>query len=127
MNILLGLLSFVVNNAEILIGIVMIFLIDYLNKDVKSERGRFFIAGFACVVASLFINFNEILYGSPEQVLTSATLIFAESQAVFKLYFKDSWARWKAMSLYSDVDKKAVESTTGASTNSASEVIPVTE
>lgn len=95
MNLLLGLWSFILLNRAELVGIPMVMLVDYLNKDVKSERVRFFTAALACFFAACFLDYKEIMYGSPEQALSSWILIFTESQATFKLYFKDSaFRKW---------------------------------
>lgn len=95
MDILLGLGTFLIQNAESFVGVVLVVLIDYLNKDVRTELERFLVTVIACLFTAAIIHHDELLYGSPEQVLQTATLIFAESQVVFKLYFKRSWLRWQ--------------------------------
>lgn len=128
LNVIYGLGEFIVKNAPVLIGIPMVMLVDFLNKDVKSEKGRFFIAGTACLFAGMLLHASDVLYGSPAEVLQTATIIFAESQIVFKFYFKDSWIRWQLQRAYKPEARVLGEKdNTEAKAEMDSEVIPVVE
>lgn len=90
MDIILGIGLFIVNNAQELVGIALPLVVEFLNRDVHKEGERFVVTVVTCVVAAIALKWQELTYGSPEAVLTSASVIFLQSQAVFKLYFKDS-------------------------------------
>lgn len=100
MELLLTIGSLIVANAPYLVGVIMPPLTDYLNKDVKSEKGRYFIAILAVIVAAIATEWNALTYGSPEEVLATAGIIFAESQTIYRFYFKDSQLRAGLKNLY---------------------------
>lgn len=127
MNLLFGLISFIMLHRSELIGVPLVILIDYLNKDVKSEYAKFFVSMFACFIAALFLKFDSLLYGSPTEALSSWTLIFSQTQIVFKLYFKNSGIRWLFQGLYTPSEKNPSEVTTTPSVKVDPEVIPVVE
>ena len=106
MNEILPILT---THAPNLIGFILPPVIEVLNKDIPSDKkiniglGRFsfpveekFLATLSiCLCAAAVLNIQKIAVGSPEEVITSFGLIFTESQAVYRLYFKDSWLREK--------------------------------
>lgn len=93
MDWILGFAMFFVNNATELVGVALPLLVEFLNKDVHKEGERFVVTVITCVAAAILLRWNELTYGSPEAVLASAGVIFLQSQAVFKLYFKESSLR----------------------------------
>lgn len=78
--------------ATQLVGFLLPPIIQILNKDIpeKNQKQRFLATLATCLVTALVLNFNKLQLDTLDQVLTSFTLIFAESQAVYKLYFKQS-------------------------------------
>ncbi len=90
----LGILS---AQAPNFVGILLPPIIQVINKDIPQEREkeRFWASVVICFAVAILLKWNDLLYGSPESVLTSAGIIFAESQIVFKTYFKDSWLQDK--------------------------------
>ena len=86
---------YLVANASYLVGFVMPPLVEILNKDVKSSRERFAVSVGSCVLAAILLHWHELVFGSPQNLLASAGLIFTESQVVYKLYFENSWLRHK--------------------------------
>jgi hypothetical protein len=87
--------QFIVSHAPELVGVLMPPIIDILSKDVKKENERFIVTLLITFGAALLLKWDTLSYGNPDQLITSFGIIFAESQVVFKLYFKDSWAREK--------------------------------
>lgn len=96
--------NWIIANASMLIGVIMPPVVDYLNKDVRTDRERFLVSIFACFVAALLLHWQQI-YDNPGQLLATAGIIFTECQVVFKVYFKDAWLRWRLMELYTKEDK----------------------
>lgn len=106
MDILLALVRFFIDNAPELVGIVLPPVVDFINKDVPNEQEKFIVTVLVCLVAALFLKWNNITYGTPEAIFLTASIIFLESQAVFKLYFKNSYIREK---IKEKVEPKRVE------------------
>lgn len=94
-TILYGIWLFIVANAPMLSGFILPPFIDVINKEVTSEVQKFIIALFVCALVSLVVKWNSLAYGDPEAVLATTTLIFAQSQLVYRVYFKDSFIRAK--------------------------------
>ena len=89
--------DFILQNPEALFGLVLPVFIDIFNREVPKEREteRFLVTLFVCFVTAVFFNLNEILINSWAGALASFGIIFTESQAVYKLYFKESVLRSK--------------------------------
>lgn len=100
MELLFAIATQINANAPYLVGLVMPIVVDYLNKDIPNEKGRFFVTILAVTVAAIATEWNALTYGSFEQVLASGGIIFAESQAIYKLYFKDSALRPAIQNIY---------------------------
>jgi hypothetical protein len=71
----------------------MPFLVEVINRDIKNSNVRFGITVLLCVIIAALLHIPQLMMGSVEGLLSSMTLIFAESQVVFKLYFQDSTLR----------------------------------
>lgn len=67
---------------EYLIGIVLPFFIDLVNRKVTNDNVRFIISLVACILVSVAFKWAELSTGGVENILQSAGIIFAESQAV---------------------------------------------
>lgn len=80
-------------DAPVLIGFAMPPVIDFLNKDVPNKKARFIITLFVCTFAGALLKWDSVTLGDPGAVLGTAGLIFLQSQAVYKLYFKGSAVR----------------------------------
>lgn len=104
MNILIGLGMYIVNNATELIGFAMPPVVDYLARDVNDENERLLVAGMVCFVAAILTKWHYIVVGSPEEVMATAGIIFAESHFMFKLYFRNSFLRTKLQETLYDKD-----------------------
>lgn len=95
-------IQFLFANADALVGFILPPLIDFLNREVPTSKGRFFVTILTTVGVTAFLNWDHIAYGNPELFLSSAALIFTESQVVYKMYFEDSYIRSK---LQTKIDK----------------------
>lgn len=80
-----------------LVGILMSPVIEILNKDIAKEKTteRFLASMAICFVVAFLLKWNQVMAGSPEELIASFGIIFTESQVVYKLYFKDSFIRAK--------------------------------
>lgn len=99
MDYLLAFGHAIVQNAPYLVGFVMPPFVEIVNKDVKTEEERYIVAVLVCGFAAVVLHWHQIAYGSPEQVVAYAGIIFLESNTLFKLYFANSWFRGKIQSL----------------------------
>jgi hypothetical protein len=95
MEIILGLGLFIVANAPMLSGIVLPIVVDYLNREVPNPTERFIVTILAVFVTSLLIKWKSLAAGNPQEVAETMGILFFESQAVYRLYFKNSYARAK--------------------------------
>lgn len=87
--------ALVVLHAPTYAGIVLPPVVDFINKDVHNDQERFIVTILVCLGVATILKWDAITYGTPEEILATAGIIFAESQAVFKLYFKCSTLRAK--------------------------------
>lgn len=95
MELLIGIGIFIVMHATELVGFILPPIVDILNRDVPDEKERFIVSVLVCMFAAILVKWNSLLTGSPAEVAMSASLIFVQSQVIFKLYFKDSFLRAK--------------------------------
>lgn len=106
MNELLQILSI---HSPNLVGFILPPIIEILNKDIAADKmvrvkifkfsfevEEKFLATLAiCMSVAFLLNASKILTGNVDDAVASFGLIFTESQAVYRLYFKDSWLRDK--------------------------------
>lgn len=85
----------IVDNAPMLVGFILPPIVDWLNKDVKDPQERFLVVLLVCLITATVLEWNKLVYGSLDELVISAGVIFAQSQVVFKLYFKNSFLRSK--------------------------------
>lgn len=95
LNILSTIGLFILNQAPLLVGFIIPPFVELLNKEVDNERERFIVTLLACMAAGAVLHWSEIKVGSVDQAIQSISIIFIESQVVFKLYFKSSYFRQK--------------------------------
>lgn len=94
MDVLIGLGHFIIAHSTELAGFILPPVVDYLNKDVPNEFERFIVTILICLFTAVLTKWNLLVLGSPNAVFETATVIFFESQVVFKLYFKNSYLRY---------------------------------
>lgn len=76
-----------------LIGLVMPFFIDYINRNIANSSVRFVISLVSCLIVAALLNLQKLTGGDVSGVLASAGIIFTEAQAVYKLYWDKSQLR----------------------------------
>jgi hypothetical protein len=78
-----------------LIGFILPIVIDYINKfpAFSDSRVRYVVSMVVCLLVGALFHLNELKAGSVTETLSSAGIIFAEAQTVYKLYWKESGAR----------------------------------
>jgi len=81
----------IVENAPYLAGVLLPPLVTILNRDVPDSRARFLVATMTCLITGAILDWKQIAYGTPEKAVESIGIIFLESQAVYRLYFKGSY------------------------------------
>jgi hypothetical protein len=75
---------------EVLIGLVLPVVLEFVNKYIKSSGGKFAVSLIIPLLIGVVINIGSLKAGSVEEVLESGTIVFTAAQAMYKLYFKDS-------------------------------------
>jgi len=93
MEFLIAVAHYIVNHSTELAGFILPPVVDYLNREVANANERFIVTILLCLCVAIITKWNLLMYGSPDAVLASMSMIFIESQLVFKLYFKNSWLR----------------------------------
>lgn len=96
---------FIVMHATELVGLVLPPFIDYLNREVPNENERFLVAVMVCVAVAVLTKWSNLQSGSATEVMTTASIIFLQSQVIFKLYFKNSFIREKLQQTVYDEHK----------------------
>jgi hypothetical protein len=81
------------SNVGNLIGFVMPVIVELVNNRVSNTNWKFIITLVMCLIVAVLLNWSNIVAGSVEDLLGTLTLIFTESQVVFKLYFEKSKVR----------------------------------
>lgn len=90
-----GFIQYAVTNADKIVGFGIPVIVEVLNKNVYGAREKFLVTVSVCVLAAILLNFKTLLYGTPDELIISAGIIFTESQVVYKLYFERSVMRQK--------------------------------
>lgn len=80
-----------ISNAPLLVGFILPPLVEVINKGVVNTRFKFVMTITICLVAGLLLHLEELSVNTIDDVLIVASVIFAESQMVYKLYFKNSY------------------------------------
>lgn len=95
MDSLPALASYIVAHPDFFAGVAVPVFTDYLNKQIPKEQElqRFFVTLSVCFILGLFFKWTDLAYGSWQSVVTSAAIIFTESQLVYKSYFQKSYLR----------------------------------
>lgn len=87
------LLSAFLTYAPQVVGFGMPVLVQVLNRDIQKETERYVVSVVACILVAIFLDWHQLVYGSPQQVFISACVIFLESNATYTLYFAKSGMR----------------------------------
>lgn len=82
--------QFLVNNAPYLSGIFFPAFITFLKKDIPGDKDRFILSVVAVVFWSFILKWDSLAYGDGKDFGLLLGTVFLESQAVYRLYFKDS-------------------------------------
>lgn len=80
---------------DIIGGAVLVPFVDYVVKDVEDDRIKFLLAFISSVVMGAIIAIvdGKIVKGNMDAAFTDLLTVFAMSQSVFQLYWKNSLAR----------------------------------
>lgn len=73
-----------------LVGLIVPFFIDFINRRVTNSDVRFWISMGVCALIGVALNYSAIMAGSVEEVAKSASLVFASAQLTYKLYWEKS-------------------------------------
>ena len=87
--------TYIIANGPNLAGIILPPLIEIINKDIPDERQRFLIACTICFAVAVVFRWDSVASSDPQKFIATLGLIFAESQMVYRLYWKSSVLRVK--------------------------------
>lgn len=76
-----------------LVGVVMPWFVTILNRNVVDSRIKFGVTLAACLAAAGLLKLDTLFVGQwsdAGEVLGLFSLLFTESQVVYRLFFKDS-------------------------------------
>ena len=80
----------IVQNAPFLVGFILPPFVEVINRDVKESWLRFIVSMTVCFIAGIILHWDKIATGDPGAIITYSSIIFVESQTVYKLYFEKS-------------------------------------
>ena len=78
-----------------LVGLALPFIADFVNKKIPYSNIRFLLSILLSIGAALLLNVDKLRGGDWNELLGKVGLIFTESQIVYRLYWKNSHARFK--------------------------------
>lgn len=95
MEVIMSALAALAANAPYLIGFILPPFVQFLNKDVPEHgRSKFIVTGLVCIGIAIVYNwraiFQETDWASIEATLATFSLILAQSEVAYRLYFKNS-------------------------------------
>lgn len=82
-------------HAPLFVGFLMPVVVEVLNRDVPNDTERFIVSLLVCAVAAALLNIEALQYANIEDLIASFALVFAQSQVMYRLYFKNSFVRAK--------------------------------
>jgi hypothetical protein len=88
---LLAIGSLILLHATDVVGFVMPLAVRTITKDIKNERERYILSIVACLIAALLLHGRDLVIGNPVAFAGYASLIFIESNTMYKLYFRPRW------------------------------------
>lgn len=80
-----------------LIGFVLPFFIDIINRKISNSKARFIVSMLVCAVVALLLNLDKLQSGDVGSLLGSIGIIFTEAQLVYKAYWEKSKIRAKLL------------------------------
>lgn len=75
---------------SLLVGQLVPPVTDLINKHVPSANIRFLASLLVSLVIALALNYNRIVFGSPEELLLTGTIIFSSAQVAYKFWYDKS-------------------------------------
>lgn len=75
------------------VGFLLPPLVDVVNNHVRASWLKFVLSVLASLVVAVVLNLNKLNWFGAEEVLTSAALVFSESQIAYRLYWSESKPR----------------------------------
>lgn len=95
MEYILGLLQIASAHSPELVGFILPPVVEVLNRDIDDQRERFIVSCLVCFFIAAILDWKYLAAGTPEALIGTFTILFAESQVVFKTYFANSTIRYK--------------------------------
>jgi len=99
-----ALIALAATYAPMAIGFILPPVVEWLNRDVHSDKEKWIVTFLVCTLAATLTKWSTLLSTDPGEFMKSLSIIFLESQGVYKLYFKDSKARTTLISFMNKID-----------------------
>lgn len=74
---------------ENLVGFVLPPVIALINSKVTNSTLRFSLSVLISLIVAIVVNFPKLSVSTPEQLLSSAGLLFTEAQVAYRLYWHE--------------------------------------
>ncbi len=87
-------------NPQDLVGFIMPFIIDMVNRKVESKEQRFLISWGICIAVATLLNIDLLMKKNWSELAGSIATVLLVAQATYKLYWEDSSARTKVLDAY---------------------------
>ena len=87
-------------NPQDLVGFIMPFVIDMVNRKVESKEQRFLISWGICILTATLLNLDLLMKKNWSELAGSIATVLLVAQATYKLYWEDSSARTKVLDAY---------------------------
>jgi len=84
-----------VDLKNIVIGLVMPFLVDFVNRwlGAYDAKWKFIVSWLLCIAVAAIVNVDELIKGDWGNFATSASTVFISAQGFYNLYWKESKTR----------------------------------
>ena len=83
-----------------LLGQFMPSITDLVNKHVQDGRIRFVVSILLSALVAVLFNMDRLVFGSYEEALVSALVLWFSGQTAYKMYYEGS--KWQANIRFTD-------------------------
>ena len=83
--------NWIIQNAELLAGIPLVIVIDFVNRkvNVDNDSQKFFRTVATSLGAAFLLTYDQLKFGNVNEFVNFLAIIFTETQLVFKWFYQD--------------------------------------
>lgn len=82
-------------DVSILAGFILPPVVDLINKRISNSKVKFLVSLGICVLVGAVFHLKELTNAT--EILKTISLVFAESQVIYKMYWEKSSIREKML------------------------------